>query len=356
MENFDTEKIEQYLKGQLNITEQKIIADQIAMKSDFAKAVALHQLTMNGIEQFGLNQIQEHITDVDKDLEKEGFFLTTDDIDNFLDKKIDTTTHQIMEHRLTKDAAFKAEVELHQFTRAGIKKEAEETAFSDLFNDLDKDLAQEGFFETMDNPQRKNKEDNKQKEAKIVRFPFHRLAIAASIALIIFAAWWVFQPVPTDSQIIYANQFTPLDDVLSIELEETGFVKEPYYDLLENAMKAYNDTTIPINSNTSSSDNYRKAKDYFIQYRQTAPITDDFYPTATLYLAISHLEIQESAQAILLLASLTQQNFPQQVDAQWYLALSYIKTKQTEKAIPILKDLAQTKYQAKATVILKELQ
>jgi len=353
MENFDTEKIEQYLKGQLSAAEQKTIANRMVTEPNFAEEVALHQLTMAGVEQFGFHQIQEAIVEIDKDLETAGFFLTTENIDNFLDGKLDTATHAIMEERLAKDADFKAEVDLHKLTRAGIKKEAAEADFSDLFNELDKDLAQEGFFETMDNQQQKIAAKKKPKEAKIVRFPFRRLAIAASIALTIFATWWVFQPTSIDSQIIYATHFTPLTDVLSTELEETGFVKESYYDVLENGMKAYKETK---NSTTSLLDNYSKAKDYFIQYRQTAPTTDDFYAPATLYLAITHLAVAETAQAIALLKPLTQQNFPQQIDAQWYLALSYIKTEQTEKAIPILKGLISTKYQAKATVILKEIQ
>ena len=122
-----------------------------------------------------------------------------------------------------------------------------------------------------------------------------------------------------------------------------------FTDLLEKGMMAYNDAK---STEAASLANYRQAKDYFIQYRQIAPPTDDFYPSATLYLAISHLALKESAQAIPLLETLTQQNFPQQLAAQWYLALSYIQAEQTETAISILKTLERTEYGEQAKVIL----
>lgn len=355
MENFDTEKIEEYLKGQLSPSEQKIIVDRMATEPAFAEAVTLHQISIAGIEQFGLQQIQANIRTLDTDLEQDGFFLTMDDLDAYLDKKADVATQKTIEQRLLKDEVFKKDFELHQLTRAGIEKKEIEDEFTGLFNDLDKDLAQEGFFNKLDT-KKESISSKENKEAKIVRFPFQRLAIAASVALVIFASWWVFQSTPPNSQMIYASNFSPLTDELSIELEETGFVKEPFYDLLEEGMEAYNNTIVPINSNTSISENYLEAIDFFKRYRQAAPTTDDFYPSATLYLAISHLAIEEFLQAIPLLEKLTQQNFPQKVDAQWYLALSYIKTGQTEKAIPILKTLEQTKYQESATTIIRELE
>lgn len=355
MENLDTEKIEQYLKGQLNTREQKSIADRMASEPDFAAAVTLHQISIDGIEHFGCQQIQADIASLDKDLEAEGFFLTADDLDAYLDKKATVATQYKIEQRLAKDEVFKKYFELHQLTRKGIEKKETEAEFTDLFDDLDNDLAQEGFFESLD----KKKEtviQKEKKEAKIVRFPFQRLAIAASVALAIFAGWWVFQPSSSDPQVIYASNFTPLADELSIELEETGFVKEPFYDFLEEGMAAYNAANISNSTPLSISRNSQKAIESFQQYRQVAATTDDFYPTATLYLAISHLTIQEPEQAISLLESLTQQNFLQKIDAQWYLALSYIKTGQTEKAIPILKSLEDTKYQKNTMTIIKALQ
>lgn len=352
MENFDDKKIELYLNGQLSADERKLLATRIASDVDFAESVALHQLTMDGIEHFGLNQMHATITELDKELERDGFFLRTEDIDAYLDKKADDDTRKIVEKRLETDEEFRADFELHQLTKVGIETEQTKTVFNDLFKDLDKDLAQEGFFKNLDT---KNEEiiQKEKKEAKIVRFPFQRLAIAASIALVIFAGWWVLQPISPNPEAIYANNFSPLTDVLSIELEETGFVKEPFYDLLEEGMIAYKEGIL---SRPFTRTHYEDAIDLFRQYRQTAPTTDDFYPTATLYLAISHLAVDEPILAIPLLERLAQQDFPQKIDAQWYLALSYIRTNQKEKAIPILKTLEQTKYQENVSTIISELQ
>lgn len=352
MENFDDKKIELYLNGQLSADERKLLANRIAFDEEFAESVALHQLTINGIEHFGLNQIHSTIAQLDKELESDGFFLRTEDVDAYLDKTADDDTQKLIENRLEIDEEFKADFELHQLAKMGIETEQTKTVFNDLFEDIDKDLAQEGFFDKLDT---KNETiiQKEKKEAKIVRFPFQRLAIAASIALAIFAGWWIFQPISPNPEAIYANNFSPLTDVLSIELEETGFVKEPFYDLLEEGMIAYKEGML---SRPLPRTHYEDAIDLFQQYRQTAPTTDDFYPTATLYLAISHLAVEEPIQAIPLLEQLAQQNFSQKIDAQWYLALSYIKTNQKEKAIPILKTLEPTKYQESASTIISKLQ
>lgn len=355
MENFDTEKIEAYLTGQLSPAEQKAMLERVAAEPDFAAAVALHQISIAGIERFGLQQVQEEISSLDKDLAEEGFFLTTHDLDAYLDKKAGVTIQQKIEQRLARDENFRKDFELHQLTRSGIEKKEMEAVFTDLFEEIDKDLEQEGFFEALDNSQKTPKKAATQKEAKIVRFPFRQLAIAASIALTIFAGWWVLQPTPLTPQEIFAYNFSPLPDELSKELEETGFVKEPYYDFLEEGITAYNNTRVPVSSGASFGKNYQKAIEFFQQYRQAAPTTDDFYPTATLYLAISHLALYETQQAIPLLESITQQNFPQLEDAKCYLALSYIENGQKEKAIPILKGLEQTNYQKWATKVIKDL-
>lgn len=355
MENFDTEKIEQFLQGQLSPTEQKGIAERIATEPDFAEAVNLHKISMVGIERFGLQKMEEDIASLDKALEEEGFFLTADDLDAYIDKKSEGKTQQQIEQRLAKDANFKKDFDLHQLTRAGIEKKETDAAFSDLFEDLDKDLEQEGSFENLDTKKNEDKK-TEQPSAKIVRFPFQRLAIAASVALAIFAGWWIFQTNPSNPQEIYATNFTPFPDQLSSELEETGFVREPYYEVLEEAMTAYQEGTKAITDKPLARTRYKEAIDLFEQYRQAAPATDDFYPTATLYLAIAHLNLENAPQAIPLLESLTQQDFSQKTAAQWYLSLSYIKNEQIEKAISILESLEQTDYEERATRIINDLQ
>ncbi|MEM6317091.1 MAG: hypothetical protein AAF960_05435 [Bacteroidota bacterium] len=353
MENIDTEKIEQYLAGQLNVPEQESIVARMKAEPAFAEAVNLHHLTMMGIERFGLNEVRKDIRQLDSAMEKEGFFLSSEDMDGYLAGTLSNDQRAIMEQRLAKDTAFKADFELHELTQAGIEKEGNKAALADLFKDLDKDLAEEGFFDQLDAGKVATNKTVEEPTAKIIRFPFRRLAIAASIALAVATSWWVFRPTAPTPEMIYTNYFSPLSDELSEELAETGFVTEPYYDLLEEAMTAYNTAQ---NRGTDQSASYQQAKTLFVQYRQSAPPTDDFYPTATLYLAITHLNLEEVTSAINLLTPLQNQNFPQQTAAQWYLALAYLKDQQTEKAIPLLSSLSQSTYKEQAQTILKTLE
>jgi len=347
MENFDIEKIEQYLGGQLDSSEQELLSDRIKQEPEFAKEVAFHQLTMEGIEQFGINQT---IQNLDGNLAKEGFFLTTEDIDDYLEGKANTEEQSAMENRLAEDSDFKEDFHLHQLTTEGIERGAATSEFSDLFNKIDSDLEREGFFDPITTG---TQPDQSKAEAKIVRFPFRGLAVAASVTLAVFSTWWYFQAPSTET--IYASHFSPLDDQLSAELSEMGFIQRPYYDILEDGIKAYNDARNSTDNNTTN-ERYNTAKGLLTQYLNAAPATDEFYPTAKLYLAISHLELEDFNEAISLLTPITEQDFPQKVDAQWYLALSYLKTNQQEKAIPLLTALDQSTYAKQAQDILKNIQ
>ena len=358
MEKFDTNKIDQYLNGQLSTEEQQAISQQIANNPDFAKAVELHQLTIQGIEQFGLKAVKEEVGQLDKDLATEGFFLTDADIDDYLENKATAAQKKRIEKRLADDADFKAEFDLHQLTKKGIEKEGMEAEFGTLFQEMDKDLADEGFFQNLATKDAKSttQATKANQTAKVIRFPFQRLAIAASVALAILAAWWLFQPTAANPQIIYANNFNLLADEISADLAETGFVREPYYDLLQAGIAAYNQSKIQTSSEPTVGHFNSEAIEQLTAYRNQAPPTDEFYPIATLYLAISYLSIQIPTTAIELLEPLAQQNFPQQIDAQWYLSLAYLKIGEIAKALPILKTLQSTKYQHQASDILKEIQ
>ncbi len=354
MENFDNEKIDLYLQGQLSVEEQQVIKSRIAAEPDFAEAVALHELTIVGIEHFEMNNIRAEIQLLDNTLEKEGLFLTSEDLDAYLDKTATPAIQQTIEKRLKEEASFKAELELHQLTRAGIEKKETEATFKDLFGKIDKDLEQEGFFEQI-TPTTITTEAKEKPKAKVIRFPFQKLAIAASVALAIVASWWIFQPSTINPNIAYANHFTLLSNDLSEALTETGFVREPYYDILSAGMEAYDNQKVTPTDLPSGNDHSTKAIDLIRQYRTAAPPTDEFYLPATLYLAISHLAINQAEQAIPLLEQLSKQNFPQQATARWYLALSYLKTAQTERATPILQSLDQSKYSQQAKDILDVL-
>ena len=357
MENFDTNTIDQYLSGQLNETDRQAVAAKIAADADFAAEVSLQKLTIAGIEQFNLKEISKNLGTIDQDLDNEGFFLTSADMDQVIDGEADDAIQQKLAKRLADDPDFKKEYKLHQLTREGISEKATNDNFAELFSDLDKDLEQEGFFEegkTQEKTTPAIEEATSPPEAKVVRFPFRQLAIAASVALAIFAAWWTFQPKPIQPDLLYATYFQPPTDNISTDLSDVGFVREPYYDVLANGMKAYEaGKNKSVNASPALNNELQDAIEAFLAYRSTAPTTDEFYPYTSLYLAICYLKTNQSTEAAInLLRTTSQQNFPQQSSAKWYLALAYLKTNQPDLAKPILTSLENTDYALQAKELL----
>lgn len=343
MDNFDMNLIDQYVLGQLPPKEAAEVTQKIKIDTVFAAKVELHQLAINGIEEYNLQQIEKNIQNVDSQLDQEGLFITTADMDTYIDGKASADISDKIDQRLVNDTPFKADFELHQLARQGIEQKAADDSFANLFENIDKNLAQEGFFETAP-PQ--NKVQEKQTTAKIRRFPFRPLAIAASFALAIFAGWWLInQNTSTlDSQTLYATHFQLLPDEISTELEDVGFVKPVEHEYLEDAMSAYNQQ------------HFSQAIQSFKKYQTTTNATDDFYGDASLYLAISLLKENQITEAQSLLLPLSKQTSSLQNKAKWYLALSYLKGNQALLAIPVLKSLEGSDYEVQASKLLEELE
>ena len=342
MNNSDIEIIEKYLKGQLAEEAKQKLENRIAIDEDFATEVALHQVMIEGIERFGLHELKKTTNEIDQELDQEGFFLTNEDMDAYLEGSMNKAQSTIFEERLANDHDFKKAFQLHELTTAGIKKQGTETEFSGLFQSIDKELQQEGFFET--NNEKATETKPAQQSTKIKYLSIRNLAIAASVALILFAGWWAYQPKQVDTDVLYATHFQIPANQLSPLLDETGFVVEPYYEVLKEALEAYNNN------------DFTTAKARFERYRRAAPKDDEYYSSTIFYSAITALQLEDTKTAESLLLQIEKTSFPQQIEAKWYLALTFLKLNQKDKAIAQLLKIANPPFKQKAQFLLKELQ
>lgn len=234
-----------------------------------------------------------------------------DDFENYLNGQTSAEERAGFQRELEQDAELAAEVEFHQDILKGINSGAEQD-FSQLVKNVHGKLKTEGFFAEAATTQQV------QKEAKVRRIGWVRaLSLAASVAVLLVAAWWAFFQSPTP-EAVYANVYTPAADVLSEpvadRLSETGFgINKAALQGLQNGITAY------------QSGDYQLARQQLLAFKTVAP-TDELAPYASFYAALSALELEDYAAARTELATLTNQaNFELSNDATWYAGLAALK-------------------------------
>ena len=183
-------------------------------------------------------------------------------------------------------------------------------------------------------------EKNFEAETKIVAMPRRRsyfpMAIAASVALLILAGWWVFNLQTSSPESVYAAYFTPAEGL---------------------------PTTLGYSTNTDFAEGmvsykleeYAEALEYWQPLLEADPTND----TLNYYVGVTSLADEQSDSAIDYLTTVVnseQSSF--RTSAQWYLALSYLKSDQREQAKSLLKDLANrdNPYQSQSSEILQKIE
>lgn len=182
-------------------------------------------------------------------------------------------------------------------------------------------------------------EENFESETKVVSLPRRRsyfpMAIAASVALLILAGWWIFNLQTSSPESVYAAYFTPAEGL---------------------------PTTLGYSTNTDFAEGmvsykleeYAEALEYWQPLVEADPTND----TLNYYVGVAFLADEQSDSAIDYLTTVVsneQSSF--RTSAQWYLALSYLKTNQGEQAKPLLEDLADrdNPYQSRSSEILQKM-
>jgi len=182
-------------------------------------------------------------------------------------------------------------------------------------------------------------EENFAKETTVVplqsRRAFFPLAIAASLALLVLAGWWLFTLQSTQAEGLYAAYFFP-----AVGLPTTlGYTEDPQF---AEGMISY------------KLQEYAEARNYWKSLVEADPQND----TLNYYMGIAFLADEMPDQAVNHLQRVVQQDeSAYQNDAKWYVALAYLLAEQEENAKTILNELAATEsnYQEPSREILNDL-
>ncbi|MFK7935323.1 MAG: hypothetical protein AB8G22_17550 [Saprospiraceae bacterium] len=287
MEEFDTDKIDEYLLGRMPPTERAAFEQQLVNEPALAQYVTQQRDLLRGMKVYGDQQFATQLKQVDTELANEGFFL--------------------------------AEADLAK----GIEAFGEQDFLANL-NNVDSELETEGFFE-------EEKKKTATPTAKVVQMGRRRrlLSIAAAVGGLVIALWGVWTFTQPDNT--FADNFTVYEDQLSPFLAETGFVRPDYIDNLQVGMQAYNQQ------------NHTVAIQDFLNYLQAAPQDDQFYSFAQFYQAQSYLATEQIEFAVPLLEELMAgENFQLSEEVRWYLGLSYWQMDRREEAKKVWQPLRQS--------------
>lgn len=260
-------------------------------------------------------------------------------IEQYLEGTLEGDALASFENKLAKDNSFATEVELFMDMKETIRR-TEQKKIQQSLKNVHNQLTEEKFFE------RQNKRTS-QKPSSIFRV----LSLAASVALLIGAAFFLFgSNQPTSAELFAAVYQPETNNITTIveDLSDYGMVdpEAQRKDELIAALAVY------------ESKNYAAAKTSLEAHLQKYP-TDKI---AQFYLGISLLETKDYQGATDYFSALTQDNtFELADDAEWYAALGNLgqnTSKKTQIAKLLLAKIAAnnaTTYQSKAKNILQQL-
>jgi len=325
--------IERYLLATLSEVEHKYVEARIANDNNFAKKVRVFRTALKEIHRKGAERTRKRVMEVEDQLQEEGFFLTDDDIIDFLRNPKKSHLRPAVLQRIKQDAEFAKRVEqmrpvIEQIEGAGKQR------LSKKIKNIETELEEEGFFQPTS-----SKPLNRSRSRSIKRF----VAIAAAVLIVV--ALSIYLLIPTSPEQLYAAHFSRYPDQISQILQETGFVQVPQQDRLLRAMQAY------------KSEELVEAEKQMAAFLETADDEHPYRRIIRFYWAQINMErgnLEAAREALKALA--TDSNFSRQNAAEWYLALTYLKT-DADQAIQHLKPLMEDpEYGNRARQLLRKLQ
>lgn len=300
--NYDFEKIEDFLTGQLSAEDQAAFSAQIDQDTTLAQVVDFEKDLLIGVATAGKADLVDTIQSVAEEMDLDAIDIPI--YGEFSDEALSKGIHQVGKEDLV------AEI-----------------------GDLQAELDTDGFFDEVFEKVEAtgNQQSTTEKTAKVrTLFPIRRvLSIAAGVALLILGGWLAFfqnSGSPLDQHFTpYANVVSPTIDA-QLNSMGAGTSNELQADLsdLQQGMQAYD------------AKNYSLAIDKLTNKNLTILASKD-RQLVNFYLALSHLAVKNMDAAIPLLTTLAgTTGFAQRADAQWYLLLAYAEKGDTAQ-VAILK-------------------
>ena len=223
-------------------------------------------------------------------------------IDRYLDGLMNEAERKAFEVEIAADDTLKAEVQLQKEANEIVVMYGEKAAIRHKIESI---AAGHG----------------KQKKAGgMVRILRPVMAVAATVLVFLTAYFLLNQP--PDNQAIFADNFTPYQDVLTTKGEPTNPI-----DLLEvQAMNAYNGKE------------FDQAVDVFKKLNKEEPDNAAY----SFYLSISLLSQNKPAEAVHFLEIIAKGNSDFSEQADWYLALAHLANNDTSLAKAVLKHITKS--------------
>lgn len=162
------------------------------------------------------------------------------------------------------------------------------------------------------------------------------MAVAASVALLMVAGWWVFFGQQPSTSSLYAAYFSPATG-LSTTL---GYTNNAQF---SEGMISY------------KLEEYAEAKNWWQPLLEADPAND----TLNFYMGVASLANEQTDEAMQYLTKVEEnQQSIYYGEARWYLALAYLQHDDKEKAKALLQELSaqDSDYQAQSLEILEKLE
>lgn len=352
LDKYDDEFIERYLMHELTDADKLALETDMQIDKELLEYVATQQQLMLAALSYSESKLIENIKNLEKTLNEEGFFITDDEIDNYLSGLAEMSENRKMELLCIENDDFKKRIEQHRLLIESIKSESSKALEYNL-KQVETQLEKEGFFEA--HPQKnkgKKAGNNNRKEKSNNQNSFQIFkwtAVAATLLLLVLAGrFWLLSGSTTP---IYTTYFNALEDKLSpkivAELSETGFGGSPATSLkdLKKGMEYY------------QAKKYKESIPILREYIKQNPMAANIQE-AQLYLAISYMSCNHSKEALpfLLALSASQPQGEIASNLQWYLALCYLQNNQEAEGKAILEVLkSDEKYKNMAIELLEKL-
>jgi hypothetical protein len=347
LDKYDDEFIDDYLMNQLAETDKQSFENEIINNNQLNLYIKERKEILLGLVACGEKELVQNITNLAESLNEEGFFITDEEIDAYLNNLSSMSDKREIAMLCLKNEDFQKRVDQREVLLNAINSIGNEELKTSI-KAVETSLERDGFFEQPNTRETSStpKNTTAPNHLRILRWT----AIAASFLLLVLAArFWVF---PTGgSSSIYQTYFTALEDKLSpkieAELSETGFGGSPAIELkeLQEGMKHY------------QAKKYKESVLMLKSYIKQNPMADNIQEVQ-LYTAISYMSLNQPKEALplLLSSSATQPQGEIAVNLQWYLALCYLQNDNKTEAISILDALVENpKYQTKANQLRQEL-
>lgn len=345
----DINIIHQYIRGELEGQALIDFEKELGQNPELKEELALQRDLLSSIEAFGDLDLQNTLQEVEGKLEQEGFFVEEEQLQEYLLERSDKKLTELVERRLTQDPVLAEEKTLQEDLLKSIQYFGEQEEL-EVIGSVEQKLQQEGFFhqaKTVQMPVREAGEVKPPATRVGKRYLLRRLAVAATLLLLLAVGTFVLFPAGNNYDKIYANYYVSghTDAKELVEELSVGFAdaKNEQKANLRSALELYNNA------------DYSQAVNTLREHIKSYPNDAD----ARFFLGLSLLEIRAYEEACDVLDTIVQEGPSEHFyAAQWYQALSKLKARDGKAAKAMFQTIAndqRSPYQSMAREVLKEL-